>query len=171
MQRGSFPRPHPDPPMKSDSMRRRRKLIKARLQLRLVGAFAGLAALAMLLQFLVLGYLMTTAAAEIEGGGGELAAAVPGALLVVLGFSALILLPCFVGLGVIFTFRIAGPVHRFEQFLDNVAAGQQIGPCRIRDADDLHSLCEAINRATEPLRRRTSEDEPMTVDASDRLSA
>lgn len=132
---------------------RRRKLIKPGLQLSLVGAFGGVAILAMLLQFLLMGFLLIRAAASLDGGGGELASQVPPALLSVLGLSLLVLAPLFVGIGVLLTFRVAGPVWRFEQFLAAVARGEQEEPCRIRAKDELQSLCEAINLATEPLRR------------------
>jgi hypothetical protein len=136
---------------------RRRKLIKPDLQPSLVGAFGGVAVLAMLLQFLMLGYFMIRAASRLDGGGGELAGQVPSALLSVLGLSLLILVPLFLALGVLLTFRVAGPVYRFEQFLAAVARGEQTAPCRLRDKDKLVSLCDAINVATEPLRRQALE--------------
>lgn len=135
---------------------RRRKLIKPGLQLSLVGAFGGVAILAMLLQFLMMGFLLIRAASMLDGSGGELASQVPPALLTVLALSLLILAPLFVGIGVLLTFRVAGPVYRFEQFLAAVARGEQSEPCRIRAKDKLQSLCEAINLATEPLRRQAA---------------
>lgn len=135
---------------------RRRKLIKPGLQLSLVGAFGGVAILAILLQFLLMGFLLIRAASALEGGGGELASRVPPVLLTVLGLSLLVLAPLFVGIGVLLTFRVAGPIWRFEQFLGAVARGEQTEPCRIRASDKLQSLCEAINLATEPLRQQAA---------------
>jgi len=54
--------------------------------------------------------------------------------------------------GILLTFRLAGPIYRFEQYLRSVARGEQIGPCKIRKGDELQFLCDAINDATEPLR-------------------
>ena len=133
---------------------RGKKLIRPGLQLRLVGAFVGLAAVAMMLQFLFLGTRLVGALRELEGPGGQLAAQVPGMLLQVFAVSVALLLPIIFVMGITLTFKIAGPVHRFHLFLDSVAEGRQIGPCKIRKTDQLHDLCEAINRATEPLRRR-----------------
>ena len=50
--------------MNQSKRKRRRKLIKPGLQLRLTGAFGAVAALAMLLQFLLLGSLMMRAASS-----------------------------------------------------------------------------------------------------------
>jgi hypothetical protein len=114
----------------------------------------------MLLQFLFLGGRMTQALSRLNGAGVELAQELPAALVEVFFFSMGLLLPVIFGLGIVLTFRIAGPVHRFEQFLDAVARGEQIGPCKIRRGDYLQSLCEAINRATESTRRRTEVGTP-----------
>ncbi len=153
------PLPQPPIPMHFPSHSRTKRLIQVGLQLRLIGAFGGLVALALLLQFLVMGWFMSRAVGEIEGAGGQLATQVPGMLLSVLGVSLALLLPPFIILGTLITFRIAGPVYRFEKYLRDVAAGTQLGPCKIRDNDELHSLCEAINLATEPVRRRTHRDD------------
>ena len=67
------------------------------------------------------------------------------------------------------TFRIAGPIYRFEQYLAGIAEGRQLGPCRIREGDELVELCARINEATAPLRRgqlaRPGEPEGETCDA------
>lgn len=133
--------------------RRSRKLIQPGLQLRLIASFVGLAAFALCGQFLLLGYRLTDATASMDGAGGQLAAEIPRVMLEVLTFSLLILLPVIFAFGVLLTFRIAGPVYRFEQYLQGLAAGEELGPCRIREGDELQNLCEAINAATAPLQR------------------
>lgn len=135
--------------------RRRRKLVLPGLQLRLVGSFVGLAALGMLLQFLLLGQRLTAATAALEGPGGELGEELPGMLIDVLVYTCGVLVPLIFGFGIFLTFRVAGPIYRFEQYLNSVARGEQLGPCKLREGDHLQSLCDAINRATEPLRRRS----------------
>ena len=68
------------------------------------------------------------------------------------------LLPLTIAVGILVTFRIAGPVYRFEKYLKQVIDGEEVGPCRIRDGDEFQELCELINQATAPLREaRTSE--------------
>ena len=132
--------------------RRRIKLPKPGLQLRLVGAFVGLTALGFLIQSLLLGMFLAETSARMPEGGTHLMAELPGLpirlVLVTLG----LVLPLVFAVGVLITFRIAGPVYRFEQYLTSVLRGEQLGPCRLRKGDELGGLCEIINRVTEPLR-------------------
>ena len=135
---------------------RRIKLIKTGLQFRLIGAFGAVVVLALFCQFLLLSFFLGRAAAGIEGVGGELAEAIPGVALVVLGLSLLVILPPFIALGVLLTHRIAGPVYRFEQHLKSIEMGEDIGPCRLRKGDELKPLCESINRAVDAMRARAA---------------
>ncbi len=152
---------------------RRRRLIKTGLQFRLIGAFGSVVLLALFCQFLLVTYFLGREAAQIEGVGGQLAELIPGVAMKVLGLSLLVILPAFFGLGVMITFRIAGPVYRFEQYLHSVASGNQLGPCRIREKDELHSLCAAINLATEAQRHavRGGETAVPAIPAAERRSA
>lgn len=150
---------------------RRKKLVKPKLQLSLVGSFVGLAGLALLLQFMFSGYLVSGVASQVEGPGGQLAAEVPGIMLKVLVLSLAVLLPIIFAFGVLLTFRIAGPIYRFEKYLESVARGEQVGPCMIRSGDKLQSLCDRINEATAPLRHQKTETEGEPVDADDVRSA
>jgi signal peptidase II len=125
-----------------------RKLIQQSFQLRLIGKFVGLAALALLLQFLWLGWLLS----EALRGAGESAALyeqIPAIVLKTLGFSLAVLLPILFGLGVLLTHRIAGPIYRFETYLRALARGERSGPCKIRDGDELGTLRDAINQVSE----------------------
>jgi len=131
---------------------RRKKLVEPRLQLRLIGFFMGVATLGLLLQFLMLGARLTSALGELDDGGAELADEVPRMMLEVLGFSLAIVLPIVFVLGLLLTFRIAGPAYRFESYLRALARGEEVGPCRIREKDELQSLCDAINEATSVVR-------------------
>lgn len=133
---------------------RRQKLVRPRLQLALVGAFVGLSAAALLLQFLVLSLRLTSAAGDLDAAGGRLTDVLPELLTELAVLSVAVLLPAISIAGVFLTFRLAGPIHRFEAFLRSVSSGEQIGPCKIRDDDELQELCDLINEATEPLRRR-----------------
>lgn len=133
--------------------RRRQKLIQPALQIRLVGSFVGLSATALLLQFLLLGSRLVALASSMEGMGGELAAELPGLLIEALVFSAAVLLPVSFLAGIVLTHPIAGPAHRFEQHLQAIARGEDVGPCRIRKGDQFQTLCEALNAALDALRR------------------
>ena len=138
---------------------RRQKLILPSLQLRLVGAFVGLAGLALLLQFLLLGQRITSYIARIDGETGALNDEMPVVLLQVLAFSTLLLLPIIFTLGILMTFKLAGPLYRFEQYFKALAAGEKTGPCKIREGDQLQDLCTLINEATAPLREQQAPEE------------
>ena len=137
--------------------RRSIRLINPRLQHRMVGAFVGLAVLAMLLQFLFLGARLTHVASTIPDGGAELATEVPLVLVKVLLVSLIALIPIIYAFGVRITFKLAGPIYRFESFLRAVSEGTQVEECRIRRKDQLHDLCRQINEATAMARAQNAE--------------
>jgi hypothetical protein len=132
--------------------RRRIKLIKPRLQLKLIGVFVGLSALGFLLQSLHVGLRMSELAASVPEGGTYLMAVMPELPLEILLVSFGMLLPLTIAVGILVTFRIAGPVYRFEKYLKAVIAGEEAGPCRIRKGDEFQELCELINQVTSAVR-------------------
>lgn len=132
--------------------KRRIKLIKPKLQLKLVGIFVGVSAVGFLLQSLVVGLRLSETASTIPEGGPYLMALLPRLPLEILLFSFGMLLPLTIATGVLATFRIAGPVYRFERYLTNVIEGRESEPCRLRSGDELQELCRLINEATEPVR-------------------
>ena len=140
--------------------KRSRKLIQPGLQLRLVCLFTGIGTLALLLQFLIVGILISRASQSVEASGGHLADALPGILVNTLVFSLGMLVPVLFGIGILLTFRIAGPAHRMETFLRAVARGEEHGLCTIRKGDQLGSLCESINEAVTALRENGLDSVP-----------
>lgn len=146
--------------------KRRIKLIQPRLQLRLIGAFVGMSALALSLQFLIFTSSMTELASELPEDGAVLVERVPAHLQQILLVSFLIFLPLIFCVGVLVTFRIAGPLYRFEVYLKQVIRGERPADCRLRSGDELHGLCELINQATAPLRVQESADVPRDRAAS-----
>jgi hypothetical protein len=140
--------------------RRRQKLIKTGIQLRLSGIFAGLSVVCLLTQWLLFSSLLANAASDLPVGGEYLLDLIPTLLYRSIGFSLLIALPLTLMVGVLETFRITGPIHRFETYLREVIRGTQLGPCKIRKGDALDDLCGLINEATEPLRRRQPSAHP-----------
>jgi len=129
--------------------RRRIKLIKPRLQIRLVGTFMGISALSFLLQGLLLAQSLARLATSMPTGGHYVLESMAEMLFHVLLLSFGVFMPLTFAIGVLVTFRIAGPIYRFEQYLGQVARGEAVGPCRIRSSDDLHELCAIINQALE----------------------
>lgn len=149
---------------------RRNKLIQPRLQLWLVSSFVGLAGVGLLMQFLLLGYRLTSRSSEIAGLSGEVVDEVPSVLLETLLFSLVVVVPLIFAIGILVTFRIAGPIHRFETYLQSVIRGEQVDPCKIRTGDRLQPLCDLINQATEPVRRgakERTEGEPVAAESSE----
>ena len=141
--------------MSKKKPQRSQTLIKSRLQLKLVAIFFGVALMPLMVQTFVINSLLTTAAPLLpQGAGNELMAQVPYMLGRAFMISVCLLVPLTTTVGILATFRLAGPLHRFEQYLNGVARGEQVGPCHIRDGDELHDLCDAINAATEAQRRR-----------------
>ncbi len=138
--------------MESPRLKRRITLIQPRLQLRLVGTFAGMCALGLLAQSLVLGAQLTSVARELPSGGVRLGQALPGILVQGLALSFALLVPALLVIGIRATFRIAGPLYRFEQHLQAVARGEWPEPCPIREADDLQDFCKSLNAALESAR-------------------
>ena len=63
-----------------------------------------------------------------------------------------LLVPLTLAMGVLMTHKIAGPLYRFEMFLNAVMDGEHPEPCRLRQNDELKDFCELLNEVTEPLR-------------------
>jgi hypothetical protein len=132
--------------------KRSKKLIQPRLQLRLTFTFLGVALLALLLQFLLFGATISALASELPQDGPVLLDRIPQYTLLVFGISLCILLPMTLCVGVLVTFRIAGPLYRFEQHLKAIARGEDPGVCRIRRDDELQDFCKTLNAALDKLR-------------------
>ena len=145
-QRATDPAHQPGP-------QRARRLIKPRLQLRLVAAFFGVAVLALMVQFSLFGFLALRVANRLPDGGEYLINEIPSILLMALGGSLLVLLPALLLVGVAVTFPIVGPIYRFEAYFRGLADGGELEPCRIRQDDQLHGLCDAINEALQVVRQ------------------
>jgi len=137
--------------------KRRKKLIDPGLQLRLTGAFVAMSALSLLLQFLLFAQYLSDAAAALPHDGPVLASGINGLLGKTLLVSFAVLLPVTLAVGILVTFRVAGPLYRFTQFLGSVSRGEHPGECRIRKGDELHEFCALLNRVTEPLRAGQTE--------------
>ncbi len=143
--------------------KRRKKLIKPRLQLKLTLTFVGLSALSLLLQLVLFQSTLSSAALELPNDSQLLMSNTNAVVLRVVAISFGVFLPLTFLVGILSTFRIAGPVYRFEQFLRAVQRGERPRNFRLRKGDELMDLAQLINDATEPLRT----DEDKTVESSD----
>lgn len=136
----------------AQTYRRRRKLIKPGLQLRLSARFLGLAVLIMGLQFVLLQAILNRVAGELPADGGLLIEQSSGIGLELIGWSAVVFLPLTVLVGIIGSFKIAGPLYRFEVFLRALLEGQQPEDIRLRAGDELKDVAALLSDATRPLR-------------------
>jgi hypothetical protein len=150
----------PTAPQTNGTNRRRRKLVKRGIQLRMAAIFAGLSVVCLMTQWLLFSSMLANSAHKMPVGGDYLLDLVPQLLYRSLFFSLLIALPVTMLVGVQASFRITGPIYRFESYLREVIRGTQLGPCKIRQGDALTELCELINTATEPVRRRQVDARP-----------
>jgi hypothetical protein len=134
--------------------KRRVKLIRPAIQLKLIGSFMGLTALGLLLQFLVLTRYLTEISVTMPDGGAQFEAHKPGMLLEILGVSFGLILPLCFAVGIMVTFRFAGPVYAFEEYFKRVARGEQTGRMSLRKGDHLTELCDYVNAAMDALEER-----------------
>lgn len=134
--------------------RRKKRLIQPRLQLRLVLSFLGLSVLALALQFVLLSAMLTHFATEMPQDGPFLMQELPRMLAWVFVLSVGLCLPLTFCVGVVVTFRVAGPLHRVEEHLKAIARGEDPGECRLRAGDELQELCATLNAATDALHER-----------------
>ncbi|MFT5285368.1 MAG: methyl-accepting chemotaxis protein [Planctomycetota bacterium] len=153
--------------MSRPSYFRRKRLIKPSLQWKLIGSFIGILLLGMLLQYMLLAQQLTELASILPSDSDALIANTPALLTSVFWISLLVLLPITILVGVTVTFRIAGPVYRFEQHLGAIARGEQPGTCKIRKTDELSELCTAINAAVEKLQTQSTESKDETRPGSE----
>lgn len=135
------------------SNHRRDKLVRPKLQLRLILTFLGVALFALLFQFALFAAVLSSLASDLPQDGAILLEESTGVSVTILVVSLSVLLPLSFFVGVLATFRVAGPIYRFERHLESVAAGEDPGPCRIRTGDELHELCDKLNRALERMRQ------------------
>jgi len=146
--------------------KRKKTLVEPRFQLKLVSYFTGLTVLALLFQFVLFASMMSGTAAQLTDGASTLYEEFHDNLVKCLIYSAALILPLTVGVGVLVTFRVAGPVQRFSGFLRAIKAGERPADCTLRKGDELHDLCTLLNEATAPLRAPVADGEQSTTSAA-----
>jgi hypothetical protein len=139
--------------------RRLLRLVQPRLQVRLMLAFGAVAAIGLLLQYLLFTLVLTRAAEGLPRDGLLLLDQLGEVLLTILLGSFLVLLPVVGLVGILATHRWAGPLFRFERFLKELAAGERPPDIRLRDGDELTGFADLLNRVTAPLRRESGHGE------------
>jgi len=138
--------------------RRSSKYVKPRLQSRgiLVGALV--ASIVLVVQAVTITYLIHRVADQMPRDGARLAQALPGLVLQSLAISAVFLIPVLILIGLNVTHRVAGPLHRVERHLEDLAGGEDPGPLVCRRTDEIPELSELVNRVRE---RMVAQREPV----------
>lgn len=152
--------------------KRRIQLIKPSLQLRLTMVFVALGAIGLVLQLLFFTARLAELAAYLPQDGEMFAMEVDSILLEGLLVSALVFLPLTFAVGILTTFRIAGPLYRFEMHLNALRRGERPGPIRLREKDQLKDFCELLNETVASLiEQRDGEADEQPVIAQRALGA
>lgn len=154
---------------------RKKKLINSALQLKMIAAFLFLSCISALFQVTLLNRSIMSLSSLMESDGDILLSELPSLLVSNMVLTLGVLLPMMLLVGILITHRIAGPIYRFEQYLEAVARGENPGVCKIREDDELQSLCDTINRAVGQLRSESTEDSdeaqgPHRLEDGERLS-
>ena len=149
--------------MAEQSTQRKKQIILPNFQLRLVSKFVGLSLAALLCQFLFMGILLTNVMRGFPGAESILPE-VPTIVFKTVLFMAILQLPVLF-MGLILTFRVAGPIYRFESYLRALARGEHGGPCKIRDKDEFGFLNDAINEVAAKMDELTGSQEQAPVEA------
>ena len=131
---------------------RKKKLINSRLQLRLIGVFLAVSCVASLFQVVLLNRSMMDLAQRLPGDGDLLLGHLPTVLLVNIGLTFAVLAPLTFLIGLAVTHRVAGPAYNMTRYCQALARGEEPGPCKVRDKDELQDLCAALNAAVARLR-------------------
>lgn len=147
------------------ALQRKNKLPKEALQVALILSF-----LAVGLFFLTLQYIFAVQSfSEVAGGADDFflrEVLLDSAFRSFLSTVALFI-PFAVVVGVLVTFRIAGPIFRMERHLESIAAGKDPGACKLRKGDALQGLSDTLNRAVTSLRTERTPQNAATPSGDD----
>jgi hypothetical protein len=142
------------------TFRRRKKLIKPGLQLKATFVFLGTSCIGIIVQTIVLFSTLTKVASEVPNDSLYVMSVIPRMVTTSLLVTFALLVPLTLAVGILITFKIAGPIYRMEQFMKQIISGEKPGDCSLRDGDQLHDFCALLNQATASAR---CEDEAVQV--------
>jgi hypothetical protein len=149
--------------------RRRIVLIDRKFQFRQIGGFAGLTAAVMVLfGGLVWMFLRSEIDANLSSAHVSFRTFRDMLLPIVLSLSALniLLAAAFAAIFVLYTsHKIAGPLFRFKAVLDEMSGRNLVPATRIRDDDQLHDVCESLERLAEVSKSDWREIRKMAAEA------
>src|SRR6185503_8830047 len=124
-----------------------KKLIQPGLQLRLILKFTASASVVVLIQAILLNHLVAGLSAKLPHDESILLDEWPAVFRFQLVAAFALLVPMLTAIGIQASFRIAGPLHRLQQHLEALAAGEDPGPCSMRAGDELQHLAGPLHSA------------------------
>ncbi len=134
--------------------RRRKKLIRLDVQLRVVLIALGVASLVLLINFQLGILAFSKLSGEVTKGMDARVAfeglqnALFNRFLVSIGFS----IPIAVAVGILYSFKFAGPIYRFGKYFRELQSGRWDARCSLRKGDDLQDLCASMNETLDQVR-------------------
>lgn len=134
---------------------RKRKLILNGLQLKLTFYFLAVSTLAFLFQLVIFWANTSSIAVQLPNDSAIFYHHYHSMLFKAVLATFGLILPLAFAMGILITFRVAGPVYRMTRFLEEVQRGDKPDDCRIRKDDELQDFCQLLNEVTAPLRVRT----------------
>ena len=140
-----------------NNTRRRTQLVKPWLQIQIGLGCLAIATVVVVVQGVNLSHALMRVAGDLPSEGGLVLSQMSSIITSNVIFTLALLAPLLVTVGVLLTFRIAGPLHRIETYLEAVLAGKEQGPCTLRDGDSLQELCSLVNRVSAPMREAVPE--------------
>ncbi|MFT7669120.1 MAG: hypothetical protein ACI8X5_001820 [Planctomycetota bacterium] len=136
--------------------KRRIKLIEPKLQVQLTMVFVGLSGLALMMQFILFQTALTKFAVSLPNDSSLVMDAQSAILPGIFGVTLLVIMPLTYLVGVLTTFRIAGPVYRLKMYLRSIREDGYQGPCKLRDGDKLVALAAEVSATVAHLVDQTS---------------
>lgn len=133
--------------------KRRNYLIHPRIQLLAAMLIAGTSCVGTMLLTVLNDGTLTRLDAMGIGANEQLLAALQADMHANLLYTFLAVVPLSAAAGILFTFRIVGPLYRMTQHLRGVTRGEDVGECRIRRGDELQDFCKLLNQAIAAARR------------------
>jgi len=146
--------------------RRKKKLIRHDVQLRVILIGLCVACLVLLINFqLSLASLWSVSSHTASNLAvnlvlDELRSSLIGKFFLSIGLT----IPLAAAVGVVYSFKFAGPLYRFGQYFGNLRTGRWDQHCSLRKGDDLQDLCTAINEALDPVRAFLRENRALLGD-------
>ena len=138
--------------------RRRSKLIRRKLQLRIVVPFLAVAGIAALVQAIVMNVTMSNLMADLPYDQPILLEAWPRVLGLNVALILALLVPAALAIGALVTSQVSSPIRQLEQHLRQAIDSGRPGVCRFRERDAFGEIPDLVNDAFHSVRQHARED-------------